>query len=569
MERFKLHLEIKFRHMKLLNINRSIVIVLIGLICFSSCTDLKEDIYSEISAEDYDFSDNDIKAMFGPVYSNLRSTYWGWNGTFDIYEESSDLIMTPLRIGVGWGDLYVTMHKHTYTSQTGHFWTLWNFAYATINSCNQLLERDLVQKAPLSVAELRGVRALSYYLLFDNFRNIPLDTLFTHEKGFMPMQAKPQEVFDFIVSEMNEVKETLKGQEAKYGQFNYYAACMLLSKMYLNHNAWFGTSDDVYYKKAYDEVNDIIKNGPYSLSSSYTDPFKANGSTCSEIIYGIVYDFVYGGGNYLSNKCLHGGSKATFDLKAAPWNGSCAVPQFIETYDADDSRFSDTWLMGVQKDQSGNTITVDGTTLNYTQSVHSIDNPGAYQMEGARFHKYEIVSGENGTAGDDVPFFRLTDAYMIKAECLLRLGGYNGESEQVAADIVTMIRERAFKNTNPGKAIRTLEQLKGASVYAYGHQENTAEEGESDNWVTTNEGGADIEFGGFLDDLAWEFVGEHHRRQDLIRFRMAGNNSNVYNGKSWFCKDADNDSNKDIFPIPEAFLESNSNLVQNSGYSGL
>lgn len=60
--------------------------------------------------------------------------------------------------------------------------------------------------------------------------------------------------------------------------------------------------------------------------------------------------------------------------------------------------------------------------------------------------KYEILSGDYGTSYDDVPFFRLADAYFIKAECLLRLGGYNGESEQVAADLVTAVRQRAFKS---------------------------------------------------------------------------------------------------------------------------
>lgn len=545
--------------------------LLAGMVYLAACTDLEERVYSELPASGYEFSDNDIRAMFGPVYQNLRWTYWGWNGVFDIYEESSDLIMTPVRIGVGWGDLYVTMHKHTYTAQTGHFYTLWAQAYATINSCNQLLERQLIQEAPLSAAELRGIRSLMYYLLLDNFRNIPLDTVATHESGYLPSQAPSQEVFDFIVAEMEDLKGVLKDQKLGYGQFNYDAACMLLAKMYLNRNAWMGTDEALWYQKAYDEANEVIGCGRYALATNYTDPFMADGSGCPETIYAIVYDIVYGSGNYLSNKCLHGGSKETFGLKAAPWNGSCAVPQFVDTYDAQDGRLADTWLVGVQRDQSGQTIMVNDAELNYTIAVNSIDNPGAYPMQGARFHKYEIVSGEDGTYGDDVPFFRLTDAYMIKAECLLRLGGYNGETEQTAADIVTMVRQRAFKNTDPERAVRTVADLKGPSVYAYGLRENRAELGQADNWIITSEGGADIGLGGLLDDLAWEFVGEHHRRQDLIRFKLAGGQQNVYNGKSWFCKSANanaGDQHKNIFPIHQSFLEANSQLVQNPGYSG-
>ena len=157
---------------------------------------------------------------------------------------------------------------------------------------------------------------------------------------------------------------------------------------------------------------------------------------------------------------------------------------------------------------------------------------------------------------------------MIKAECLLRLGGYKGETEQTAADLVTQVRQRAFKN-NPSKATRTVEQLKGGSVYAYGYRENQGKMGESDKWVTTEEGGNDIELGGLLDDLAWEFVAEHHRRQDLIRFRIKGKNQNVYNGKSWFCKKAKTDASDnhcDIFPIPKDFMDGNIKLKQNPGY---
>ena len=81
---------------------------------------------------------------------------------------------------------------------------------------------------------------------------------------------------------------------------------------------------------------------------------------------------------------------------------------------------------------------------------------------------------------------------------------------------------------------------------------------------------ADIILGGLLDDLAWEFVAEHHRRQDLIRFRMT-NGQNVFNGKSWFCKDRTedvNDNHCDIFPIHKTFLEGNLKLKQNPGYGG-
>lgn len=538
-----------------------------GILMISSCTDLYEKPYSVISAEDYEFTEDDIQNMFSSVYANFRNVYWGWNGLFDAQEESSDLIMTPLRIGVGWGDLYITMHKHTYHSYVGHFYTVWNSAYAGITACNMLLEQEMVQASELSVAQLRAYRAVYYYILFDLFRNIPLETKYTIPEGYLPEQATPRETFDFIVTELNEVKQTLEPVN-EYGKINKAACEMTLAKMYLNYNAWFDAEDDSYYQKAYDEVNAVINSGKYSLADDYSEPFKADLSTCKEVIFAFPSDLNYATANYCSNKCLHGASRTSFDLNATPWNGSCAVPQFIDTYDKHDSRFQATWLIGEQYDTSGKLIMVGDEPLNYTQFVNSIDNPGAYPMQGARFRKFEIVSGTAGTYANDQQFFRLTDAYMIKAECLLRLGSYNGETEQTAADIVTLIRERAFRDA-PEKAVRTVAELKGPSVYQYGLAETQLDVNGNPVKIETFEGGDDTEFGGFLDELAWEFVGEHHRRQDLIRFRLTSKDMNVYNGKSWFCKKAETnseDTHKNVFPIYQDFIDANMKLKQNPGY---
>lgn len=549
---------------------KSTLVLLAGVLIFAfgSCTDLSETIYDTLAAEKYEFSEKDAASMFSPVYSSLRSLYWGWNGYADIQDESSDLWCTPYRIGIGWGDLYVSLHKHQFHSQIGHFWTEWNYAYAGINACNKLLADKAVQASEAATSQLRGYRALYYYILFDIFRNIPLDITYDHPAGWMPEQADPQETWDFIIDELTDIKGKC-GPDNGMGQINDYTVNMLLAKMYLNHNAWFNNhSDNSWYGKAIEEVNEIIDSGRFSLAANYSDNFKEDISGSPEIIFGVPFENKYAGGNYYANKWIHVAGRAVWDFNGWATGGSTALPQFLDTYDEDDGRFSSTWTVGQQYDRSGSPIMVEGEPLIYTREIHSIDNPGCYPFEGARLIKYEILPGDFGTSYDDIPFFRLADAYMIKAECLLRLGGYNGETEQTAADLVTAVRQRAFKD-NPAKAVRTVAQLKGGSVYEYGYRENQGKMGEEDIWITTNEGGEDIELGGLLDDLAWEFVAEHHRRQDLIRFRINGSNQNVYNGKSWFSKRAKTDptdNHCDIFPIHKTFLDGNPKLVQNPGY---
>jgi len=540
------------------------------ILTLNSCTNLDETIYDTIAAEKYTFSAKDAASMFSPVYSSLRDVYWGWNGYCDIQDESSDLWCTPYRIGIGWGDLYVSMHKHEFHSQIGHIWTEWNGAYSGINACNKLLANDAVKTSQSAVAQLRGYRALYYYILFDIFRNVPLDTTYNHPKGWLPEQAKPIDTWNFTIKELNAIKGKC-GKDNGMGQINDYTVNMLLAKMYLNHNAWFNNyTDNSWYGKAIDEANEVINSSKFSLAANYSDNFKEDISTSKEIIFGIPFAEKYAGGNYYANKWIATAGRAAFNFNGWATGGSLVLPQFLETYDTKDTRYTSCWTLGQQYDiNSGAAIISDGVPVIYTKEIHSIDNPGCYPYEGGRLIKYQILPGDFGTSYDDVPFFRLADTYMIKAECLLRLGGYKGETEQDAANLVTQVRQRAFKN-NPDKAVRTVAQLKGGSVYAYGHRENQGKMGESDVWIKTTEGGADIELGGLLDDLAWEFVAEHHRRQDLIRFRVTGKNQNVYNGKSWFCKNATTDATDnhcDIFPIPKAFMDGNPKLIQNPGFT--
>ena len=139
-------------------------------------------------------------------------------------------------------------------------------------------------------------------------------------------------------------------------------------------------------------------------------------------------------------------------------------PQFLDIYEEGDTRLENTWTGGPQYALDGSPILLDGEPLDYSRELHSIDNPGCYPMESWRLVKYEIKSGDFGSSYDDVPYYRYADALLMKAECLLRLGGYNGETEDDAAALVTQVRARNFK-ADPAKAKVTAAQLKGGSKY--------------------------------------------------------------------------------------------------------
>ena len=220
--------------------NKIIVSAMVGAagLTIAGCTDLDETIYSRMASEKYEFTDADLEATIAPVYSSLRDVYWGWFGMADIMDESSDVWGIPNRIGIGWGDLYISLHKHEFNSGIGHFSVNWGNNYAGVNACNQILANEQVSGSELIKAQVRAYRAMYYYNLFDLFRNIPLDTTFVHPDGWTPEQAAPEVTYQWIERELKDVAEHC-GEDVSLGKLSKYAAYMQLAKLYLNHDAWF------------------------------------------------------------------------------------------------------------------------------------------------------------------------------------------------------------------------------------------------------------------------------------------------------------------------------------------
>ena len=556
-----------------------------GLMFNTACTDLDETLYDQLNDTNVDLtSPDDLGAMMGQAIANYRYMNLSWFGYWELAEQCTDQYMVPFRIGIGWGDLYVNLHKHDWNYNLGHAENIWYYAYKCIGYCNLVLD-NMSEEQVADRAQLRFFRAMTYYQMFDILRNVPIETTMAVEPGYLPAQSGTtfeegaKAVYDFCVSELEDIKTEI-GRDKHFGYGNEFVVRMALAKLYLNYNAYFGTTGNDYYELALDEASVVIDEGGYVLSEKYSDNFREELGDNQEIIFAIPQDRTHATHFLLHTYAFPQVGLEAYGSTATATNGSCAVPQFIDTYDVDDSRLYETWAMGQQHyavknadgtytPNAGDPIPYDEDDwagqgiLTYSNRVHAIDVPGAYKQEGYRMHKYEVVADRYGTSSVDMPVFRLADAMFIKAECLLRLG----RDKQTAADLVTEVRKRAFPNS-VAKATRTVADLEAGSVYEYGLDYYPCEG--YNNWethTTTYEGGDDVELGGLYDDLGWEFVGEMHRRQDMIRFKLK-DGRNVYNGKSYFCKTATTETHWDVFPIPEAVLRANISLKQNPGYTG-
>jgi len=320
--------------------------------------------------------------------------------------------------------------------------------------------------------------------------------------------------------------------------------------MYLNAGVYTGTPDWDKCKAICDTIINATGTSKIALESTQKNVFITENQNSKEIIFALPFDskYVAGWNDFdVHMQTLEPENQATYNLLFSPWGGVCAIPQFINTFDTTDSRYVDNYIKYQQYAANGDKLIATmgdftGKPLSYRNYVGGVDYSD--EVDGFRLGKFEIAMGSTSRLSNDWPLFRYADVLLMKAECLLRTGHADD-----AATIVTTVRTRDFK-TNPAKAIVTGAQLQGGSSYDYGLQNHLA--------PFTHEGGADIQYGRFLDELGLEFNQEARRRPDMIRFGM-------FTKKSWLSHSPNGDY-RALFPIPRTEIAKNSNLTQNTGY---
>jgi len=526
---------------------------------FSHCTKLDDNVYTTIVADKYPYTENDLVRILGNAYTPWRNVVMG--AMTQSQEISADATLIPVHPW-GWNGTTINMHLHSWTSETGEATGRWGELYTGINNANQViyqLESGLIpitdpdQKASL-LAELRAVRASYYYMLCDYFGNVPYVTDFNVPQGFLPLQTPRAALYDSIVGEIKSSLPYLsdKVDQSTYGRFTKWGAYALLAKMYLNAQVYSGKP---HWQDCINACDSVINSAKFSLSGNHKDIFRANNSTSTEAVFAVPFDQSYASGLQLFNWYLNGQFARVYTTKSGGgWGGSVAIPQFINTFDPEDTRLTDDYLIGQQKYPDGTNVNCEigesaGKPMNLVNMVPGLN--WAEELHGYHLAKYEYVAGMSpGAMSNDIFPFRYTDVLMMKAECLLRLGKANE-----AAAIVTQVRQRAFKN-NPAKAVVTGPQLIQGSSYDYGLRE-TNYSNKITNARVTHEGGGDIEYGRFLDELGWEFNQEGRRRQDMIRF-------GIFTTKSWLSHQATNNNNKILYLIPQTEIDKNPNLKQNN-----
>lgn len=539
--------------MKKLLISSGFVVLVMYLT--TACHDVEVPVRTQLTPDVFPQNSTQFIQASGPPYAALRGNfaldYWFMQSL------STDEAILPAR-GGNWFDNqnYMMLHYHNWTQDHGWTNAAWNWLSVVIGTTNQalsILDRTMPatdKTKPASLAELKMVRALCYFMMMDTYGNVPIDTLFG---DFAPRPNLPRaQVFSFIEKEVKAALPNLSqvtGQ-AMYGRPNRYMAQALLAKMYLNAEYYTGTPR---YNEAVAACDNIISSGAYTLEprASYLQMFYPNnGPQMKEFIFAIPYDPAAGPLPGTNSNMFHSrydvprSLRNRFGLPFTPSAPRSTLPEFYAHFNDPNDIRNRQWLTGLQFMNDGVTpVTVTTTKKGYNQFYAGADGGAAftYQVDltpdivlrqsvatfdlgndeiawnmGYRNVKfYPDNTSTSRNQNNDVPVFRYSDIILMKAEAILR--GATATQGQTALSLVNELRAR--RTTSPALTSIDLE-----GIYA---------------------------------ERSREFAWESWHRNDMIRFGK-------YEG-SWGFK-TNKDTYRRIFPIPTGALNVNPALTQNPGY---
>ena len=442
----------------------------------------------------------------------------------------------------------VTMN---WTPSTAILSGAYNRVYQAIGFCNEFLRQStmeklsdrgqsgdskLVAEVEMYRNEVRLIRAYTYWAIIDAFGAAPFISEEDPVGGkFLPPQKSRIELFNYVESELKDLESKLAEPKTnEYGRVDKVAVWHLLSRLYLNAEVYTGTArfDDCL---KYSE--NVIQSG-YSLAPKFIYNFLADNNTSPEIIWGLTFDGTRGktyGGTTFHVLCQVGGTMLDyldFGINSG-WANIRLRPELPNKFSESDQLFDINDIEGNNKKDKRSLFYTNGHTKEVTGFSSNFQS-------GYASTKWRNVTktGEGGSdkayVDNDFPLFRLADAYLMAAEAALRIGG--AQNREKALAYINELRDRAYES---GK---------------YGNAESGR--------ITDSELNLDF----ILDERSREMAWELTRRTDLIRFGQYTNGTYHWAWKGNVIEGQAVDRKYNLFPIPEADVTANPNIVQNSDF---
>lgn len=247
----------------------------------TGCSDfLDQDLKSNVPGPEFYGTAQGYESLRNAAYSSLRTIYGGdpW-----LFEGGTDLFATG-RTSVNVCNLY----GNAYTSANDAVTTFYTDHYKAISLANELIYwggDDPARKG--AVAQARGLRALYYLNLVQQFGGVPL--IKERVSGILESveRASTIDTYDYIISELESlVSGNDLVAEATDGTFNKRAANHYLAKAYLSRG--YISNDKQDFTNAVSAAQ--AAGAGQALTTEYSTLFSNAGEGNSEVLLSVVYD---------------------------------------------------------------------------------------------------------------------------------------------------------------------------------------------------------------------------------------------------------------------------------------
>ncbi|HON19657.1 MAG TPA: RagB/SusD family nutrient uptake outer membrane protein, partial [Salinivirgaceae bacterium] len=256
------------------------------VVIFGSCTNLEDRFYDRLPADQFPENPEQLAVMTVPVYSPLKELL-DWGGWWFCQELTTDEVVIPIR-DTDWNDggKWVALYKHEWTNTTEAVAGMWGRFYRGISEANRLIEMfEPSAGTPggdLALAKLKVMRGFYYYLLIDNYGDVPYVSSFSNAPA-LPYKNSRDSIWHWIVRDIKPVIRNLEAGGSKYSP-GKGMAYMLMAKLYLNAEQYIGTP---HWDIAEKYCDSVINLGTYSLEANPLGPFVTNNQNSPEIIFAI------------------------------------------------------------------------------------------------------------------------------------------------------------------------------------------------------------------------------------------------------------------------------------------
>lgn len=411
---------------------KKIIIGILSVLVFSACeSELDQAPLSNRSVAGFYNNEKDFEQAIVGVYNALA---YHSSSQFYLSEVRSDNFYVPGLSGVR---EWIPVSNFSKTLVTNPLVRdAWDDPYVGILRVNTVLSQLNENAVPDQTTrnrmegEVKFLRAFFYFDLVRFFGGVPvIDKLVTPSEALGVDRSTPQEVYNLIVSDLEDAISLLPTTSPKGGRPSSVVAKALLGKVYLTMSGPTygiqgpGLGVDMT-TQALSLFNEVISSGQYGNVANYASIFSSNSENNADIVFAIqnINDGTGGdkGIGTILPTLMYNEAWARVNLPFAggvPTDGLITPSnQVLNSFDGNDVR-DDFSILRNWVDANGNTSN-DAMVIKYLDLAH--------------------VPVDRFNWGTDFPAIRFTDVLFMKAEILVKSG-----PSQAVDDIVNYVRKRA------------------------------------------------------------------------------------------------------------------------------